>query len=120
MRVLNLNGPASKILTWIAIFLVAIPGLLYLVGLAYLPGSLHTWLSLATRVSWIIGGLLVGGFMLLIILEQIQDKLLADDYLKNRNRKLKIAAGRYECQYCGNRDVKESDKTCQVCGKGLL
>jgi hypothetical protein len=120
MRVLNLNAPAAKICAWIGVFLVVIPGLLYLVELVDLSGSLLPWLSLATHASWITGGLLLGGFILLIILEQIQDKLLTDRYHKNRHRKLKIATDRYECQYCGNREVKEADKTCRICGKDLI
>lgn len=35
---------------------------------------------------------------------------------KNKNKKISIEGGKFECQACGNRQVKLSDKRCSVCG----
>nr|WP_297933934.1 hypothetical protein [uncultured Lachnoclostridium sp.] len=36
--------------------------------------------------------------------------------MTNRNRILKVGDNRYECQACGNRELKSDSKFCSVCG----
>ncbi len=118
-RLLNLNQPSSVFAKMIGLFVVVIPAVLY--------GILHLWNSTEVvrplrsliRISFTIGALLFVVLLILIIAEQIQDRYIDVQYQKNSARKLLLADGNYECQYCGNQKVKKNDKTCLVCGKEL-
>jgi uncharacterized paraquat-inducible protein A len=114
---LNLNPYGTKMVAVIAIFLGVIPALLYI-------GSLLNILSDPAAQQMIKVSLVMGVFaaivsIALILVEHIQDHALDEKYRRTRNKKLKMTADVYECQYCGNRKVRESDKCCQVCGKEL-
>lgn len=71
------------------------------------------------RVSFSIGAFIFVVFLILIIVEQIQDHWIDIQYQKHQNHKLPLANGSYECQFCGNQKLKENDKTCWMCGKAL-
>ncbi len=118
-RALNLNQPSAVFLKLIGLFLALIPSVLYCASLflskADIIGALHNMI----RISFVIGASVAAIFLILVIVEQIQDRNIDLLYQKNRDRKLPLADGNYECQYCGNQKVKENDKTCLVCGKEL-
>jgi hypothetical protein len=102
------------------LFAVAIPILLYCVLLWVSDVELiRTYLLTAIRVSFAIGILGFVVLLVLIIAEQIQDHYIDIQYQKSRDRKLPLADGNFECQYCGNQKVTENDKTCWVCGRAL-
>ncbi len=118
-RLLNLNQPGAIFVKMIALFLIIIPAVLYFITL--LPGKVATTgiLLSAIKVSLAVSGFISVILLILVIVEQVQDHYIDVQYQKYQGRKLRLANGNYECQYCGNRWVKENDKTCQVCGREL-
>lgn len=62
-------------------------------------------------------GLVILGFMVLwLIIEGFQDRYWNHYDLSQRKRKVKLENGHFECQNCGNRNVKESEQICSICG----
>jgi hypothetical protein len=117
-RILNLNQSGFLFVKLIGLFSVAIPAVLY--GLSFLlSGAIVSILLKMTKVSFGIALLIFVVFLVLLIVEQIQDHFIDVQYQKNQSHKLPLSDGSYECQYCGNRNVKKNDKTCGVCGRVL-
>lgn len=119
-RILNLNDWGVKSLSVIGIFLVLLPAGFYVVSLLLGPTNpvSQVMLDLA-KTAALIGAFLLAAFVVLLVLEQVQDRIIFRQYLKKRSRKLPAAGGLYECQYCGCRTVREFDAVCPVCGKSL-
>jgi len=118
-RILNLNQPGTVFLKGIGLFIVVIPAVLYCTLFLLSGAEIAIVLRGMIRISFAIGASLFVILLALIIVEQIQDYHIDVQYQNNRDRKLPLANGNYECQYCGNQKVKENDKTCRVCGKEL-
>ena len=74
------------------------------------------FLNIMARTSFIIGIIMLLVFSIVLFIELHQDKRMNEYYNSCRNTKNKIGEGKYECQSCGNRDVKESSKVCNICG----
>ena len=56
--------------------------------------------------------------LVLAVVEKVQDHTF--DALYRRNTSKRLSAGmNYECQYCGNRQVREYERACSVCGNPL-
>lgn len=118
-RILNLNQIGVTLLKVIGLVVVVIPAILYGTSLLVQDTKLTDILLHGIKVSFAIGALVFVSLLALIVVEQIQDHVFDLHYQKNKDQKLPLANGNYECQYCGNQRVKESDKTCPVCGKEL-
>ncbi|HSK89192.1 MAG TPA: hypothetical protein VK880_12580 [Anaerolineales bacterium] len=118
-RILNLNQPSTVFLKVISLFVVVIPAVLYSALFLLNQAAVISTLRKMIKLSFAIGASVFVILLVLIIVEQIQDYHIDVQYRKDRNRKLPLADGNYECQYCGNQKVKEHDKTCPVCGKEL-
>ncbi len=118
-RILNLNQPGAVFVKMIGLFVVVIPAVLYGILLLWNRTEIVRPLRSLIRISFTVGALIFVILLILIIAEQIQDRYIDVQYQKNRDRKLPLADGNYECQYCGNQKVKKNDKTCLVCGKEL-
>ncbi len=119
-RFLNLNAYGMIFLVAIGLFLFVFPAALYAGSQLLSPVNPAAPVLLnAARLSAMIGACLLAAFALLLIIEQVQDKVIFRQYLKSRNKKLLLANGRYECQFCGCRSVREIDVVCPVCGKSL-
>ena len=73
-------------------------------------------LSVISKVSFLVGMLILIGFGIWLAIELHQDKRLNRYYDKHRNRMQKVGEGVYECQACGNRKLKQGDERCTVCG----
>jgi uncharacterized membrane protein YqjE len=117
-RFLNLNQPSMIFLKVIGFFLVLLPAVLYIIELAWSrTGIITTRLLSMIKVSFATGAFLSIVFLVLIVVEQIQDHYYDVRYQKQRSQKVLLANGFYECQYCGNQKVREDDKSCNVCGK---
>lgn len=119
-RFLNLNEFGGKALVAIAIVGVGIPGVLYMVSLTLDALGIH-WPGMRFLIWGALGagGLLLLGFLVLLIIEQIQDHVLYQMYLKSRGKRIRTAENLYECPYCGNRKIREFEHQCPVCGKIL-
>ncbi len=101
------------------LFLVVIPAVLYSITLLLDKAGITSILLGTIKVSLAIGGFISVMLLISIIVEQVQDHYIDVQYQKNQGRKLRLANGNYECQYCGNQQVKENNKTCRVCGREL-
>jgi Ca2+/Na+ antiporter len=73
-------------------------------------------LNLVSKVSFWVGILILLLFFIWLNIELYQDKKINKHFEKNKNKKISIEDGKFECQACGNRQVKLSDKRCSVCG----
>ena len=117
-RFLNLNQLSTIFLKLIGFFVVLVPVVLYVILLAWSePGTITTLLLSLMKASFAVGALIFVVFLVLIVVEQIQDHDYDVRYQKQRSQKVLLANGYYECQYCGNRKVREAEKSCSVCGK---
>lgn len=117
-RFLNLNQPGAMFLKLIGFFVVLLPAALYGIVLLWSGTGIITTLLLSMiKVSFVVGAFVFTVFLMLIVVEQIQDHYYDVQYQKQRSRKLLLANGYYECQYCGNQKVRENDESCNVCGK---
>jgi|GEM_PF-2480425 hypothetical protein len=113
-RYLNLQDFAAPVLSIGLVLGVVIPVLLWL-----LNQLLHlVVLSRLIKISLISGCVVLGVLFLLIILEQIQDRILTRQVLQNRTR-IPLNNGRYECPFCGNREIKAQDRACSICHREL-
>jgi hypothetical protein len=119
-RPLDLNGSSHIFLKIIVTFILLVPAALYLcgllLGLAQVDAGIIPQLIGASLIA---GGGVIGVWVMLIACEQIQDHLFDANYQRNRQHKLPVSEHIYECQYCGNRRVREDDRTCSVCGRML-
>lgn len=119
-RILNLNQPAVIFVKLILLFIIAIPAVLYgAVLLAARTQPIQAFLLSAIRISFAVGILISVVLVILIAAEQIQDHYIDQSYQKKRGQKIQLPGGNYECQFCGNREVKEYDQICRVCGREL-
>lgn len=119
-RKLNLNGPSTRIVKLIGTFAIVVPlGLQFLSLLlrtVHAPGGAVPYLQ---RASVAVGLGILAVFILLIVVEYVQDVWMDRLYRHNRRRRLPLADGLFECQHCGNRHLREADRSCPVCGKAL-
>ena len=123
-RILNLNHFGTRALAVIGLFGVVFPVILY--GISILLEAFPQAVSLPSGLvrqlmigSLGVGCVLLAVFVILLIVEQIQDVLLYQVYRKSRAKRIPLADGRYECQFCGCRTLREFEHTCPVCGKVL-
>lgn len=73
-------------------------------------------LNLISKALFMVGVLVLILFAIWLIIEFCQDKYWNDYYEKHKDRLLILKSGLYECQSCGNRQVKPHGKSCNVCG----
>lgn len=117
-RFLNLNQVSTIFLKVTGFFGLLLPAVLYVIVLAWTgTGMIKNLLVSMIRVSFIVGASVFLVFLVLIVVEQIQDHAYDARYRKQQGQKVLLADGYYECQYCGNQKVRENDKSCHVCGK---
>ena len=119
-RILNLNNYGVISLLVIVLFLIVLPAVFYTASLLLGPAnSISAVLLTLVKASAMVGTFLLAVFTILLALEQVQDRIIFRQYLKNRSKRRPIADGLYECQFCGCRTVREFDAVCLACGKSL-
>jgi O-methyltransferase involved in polyketide biosynthesis len=112
MKKINSIEYGHRILGGTAIFLIVIPAALYAIEHIVQDKILF----LCGKVSVTIGlGITVFLFILLSI-EFHQDRKMYKKDKSNKNERHLLKTGFYECQMCGNRQVKSSDSYCRACG----
>ncbi len=112
-RILNLNDFSAPALKIIAIIAVGLPAALWLAS--YVSGLLGQKLIVLGQLALAfmeVGGVLLLLFFALIVLEQIQDHALYQQYLRERGKQVEG-----ECPFCGNRQLHSFEHFCPVCGK---
>jgi len=96
------------------LFLTAIPFCSYILRFVF-----HTVMfTVFMYTSLVLGFLILLFFMGLLSVEFYQDKKINRQYtnIKKTKTKTYIGNGSFECQSCGNRQVKDIDKNCNICG----
>ncbi len=109
---INSIGYGSKVLWLATLFLAGLPIGFYILGRAFYKSLF----SSLTRISLLVGGLLLLSLLILLCVELHQDKKLNEKYAKLKFHKLPLSNGEYECQSCGNRRIGKRDTCCGVCG----
>jgi len=112
MKKINSIGYAHRIIGLAVLFLIAIPSLLYL-------SNSHLHLPvLALLIKWSlgIGGIIIIFLTVLLTIEFRQDKRMNKYFEDNKNVRIPLRNGLYECQACGNMQVKREHRSCTVCG----
>ncbi|WP_143452718.1 hypothetical protein [Konateibacter massiliensis] len=112
MKKINSIGYGGRILSFAAFFTFLLPGIISLVMLVYKNAMLVIW----AKVSFGFGITIIFFFSVLLAIEFHQDKKQNLYYETQKNVKLTLEDGLYECQSCGNRAVKAEDKNCSICG----
>ena len=112
MKKINSNGYGAKMAFIIVLFLLILP----LIGHILHIFIGMDWLLLSISILMGIGVCLMLLMILLLVVELHQDKRLNQYCEVHRNRKVPISDGHVECQACGNRSLRASDKRCNVCG----
>lgn len=110
MKKINSIGYGGKVIGTGLVFAVVVPVVLTILPI---PSGACDVLR---KGSFIIGGVILGGFAVWLMIEFYQDRKMNGYFLRNRNRMLKIGEGCYECQACGNRVLKADSQYCGVCG----
>ncbi len=112
-RILNLNDYSVPVIKVISIIAVGLPTALWI--FSYLLDRIGMRLPALERLAGVflgIGGILLLLFLGLVVLEQIQDRVLYRQYLQKRGQQVES-----ECPYCGNRQLHSFEQFCPVCGE---
>ena len=123
MRIkLNSIRFGTQALTTVNIFVVVLPACFYLGDriLAWFGVQVGNLFKQGITISIALGLIILLSFLLLLLIEFIQDSYLEQQYFQKRNRKVRVTNKYFECQYCGNRQVRQEEISCLVCGKRLM
>jgi hypothetical protein len=112
VKKINSIGYAHKIIAVISFFLLLLPFILHLIWLI----TNFTLLRIIIKISFSIGTIISILFLLLLKIELHQDKVINTQYQKNKNSRILLPSGFYECQTCGNRSLQAINKYCTHCG----
>lgn len=112
MKKINSIHYGGKVLLVGALFLSVFP--LGIIGLNLVLDS--EILSVATKIVFCTGVLIIGFFFIHLIIEFWQDKKIEQYYASHKNVKIQIQGNGYECGACGSRNLKDKSKWCNVCG----
>ncbi|TCL53998.1 hypothetical protein EDD76_1239 [Kineothrix alysoides] len=110
MKKINSNGYGGKVIGAGLTLSFVIPMLSSLVPKNWTE---LLWLS---KISFITGIAVLVLFSIWLMIEFKQDKFWNRHYKDNVSIKLSLPEGIYECQSCGNRQIKKNDKSCNICG----
>lgn len=67
-------------------------------------------------VSLIVSFIMFSAIVTILLIEFCQDKKINSYFHASRASRIMISNSMYECQNCGNQNVKLSDKNCNMCG----
>jgi Ca2+/Na+ antiporter len=110
MKKINSIGYGGKVILAGLLFTFIIP-----IIISFVPYKCSL-LNLVSKVSLLVGILILLLFFIWLKIELYQDKKINKHFEKKKNKKISIGSGKFECQACGNRQVILSDKRCSVCG----
>lgn len=112
MKKINSIGYGGKILGFAVIFTLILPSIIKLIMLFYKNAILIIFEKVSLGLGIIVVFFLCG----LLAIEFHQDKIQDLYYETQKNVKLSLENGLYECQSCGSRTIKSEDKNCSACG----
>ena len=112
MKKINSIGYGHKIILSAAILLVIVPVICYLlIAITKKPQFL-----LYSKISFVSGLMILLLLFVLLQIEFFQDRKIDAYFEANRYMQLALRNGLYECQACGNNQVKREQKSCNICG----
>jgi hypothetical protein len=112
MKKINSINYGSRVIIVGLIFLVAIPSIFFVIN-QFLQNKIFTYVS---YISIIVGVTIEILFFVHLIIELRQDKKIYKYCQNHKKVKIILNDGKYECGYCSNRNVRESDTECNICG----
>lgn len=110
MKKINSIGYGGKVILVGILFTFNIPILIY-----FVPYKCSLF-NIISKISFLIGILILLLFFIWLKIELYQDKKMNEYFANNKNTISSIGENKFECPTCGNRLVKPSDKWCSVCG----
>lgn len=111
MKKINSIGYGHKIIDSAAICLFAVP-ICYFFWLI----TKQAQFQLFAKISLVLGLIILLFLYVLLKIELSQDKKTDQYFITNANTRLPLKNGLFECQTCGNNQVKPEQKSCTVCG----
>lgn len=112
MKKINSIGYGYKILLGAAICLIIIPSVSYF----FWQMTNRIQFYLVAKASVVVGIIIFLFLFVLLKIELYQDKKMDEYYMANAQSRLPLKNGLFECQTCGNTQVKPRQKSCIVCG----
>lgn len=112
MKKINSIDYGHKFLGVATVFLIALPVCSYFFFTLFRVDLLKK----IAFVSLGMGILVSVFFIILLLVEFHQDRVIDHQYAILRKTKMAIGSGMYECQSCGNQQVRAADNECKVCG----
>lgn len=112
MKKINSIGYGHKILRSTVICLIYIPSISYF----FWQMTYNIQFLLVAKVSLVLGIIILLFLFVLLKIELYQDKKMDEYYRANAQSRLPLKNGLFECQTCGNTQVKPRQKSCIVCG----
>ncbi len=112
MKKINSIGYGHKIVRSAVICLIIIPSISYFLW----KMTNQIQFQLVTKASLILGVIILLFLFVLLKIELYQDKKMDEYYWANSQSRLPLKNGLFECQTCGNNQVKPRQKSCIVCG----
>ncbi len=112
MKKINSIGYGHKILCGAGVCLIILPVIFHL--LSAMTGQMQ--LQLLAKGFLVLGSILLLFLFLLLRIEFYQDKKIDQYYSANSRSRLPLKSGLFECQTCGNNQVKPEQRSCAVCG----
>ncbi len=93
-------------------FLFVIPAISYLLYSI----TKQSQYELFVKISVALGSLVLLFLFILLKIEFSQDKKIDEYFMANNKNRLALKNGLFECQTCGNNQVKPEQKMCIICG----
>ncbi|RCX21341.1 hypothetical protein DFP94_10287 [Fontibacillus phaseoli] len=112
MKKINSINYGHKILRSAIICLIIVPSISHFLW----KMTNQIQFQLTTKISLIMGVIILLFLFVLLKIELYQDKKMDEYYRANSHSRLSLKNGLFECQTCGNNQVKPGQKNCIVCG----
>ena len=112
MKKINSNGYGLKVICGAAFFLFVIPAICYLLYSITKQSQYQQFF----KISVALGGIILLFLFILLKIEFSQDKRIDEYFMANKKSRLSLKNGLFECQTCGNNQVKPEQKSCIICG----
>ncbi len=112
MKKINSIGYGHRIICGAAICFIVVPVICYLLLIL----TERVQFQLLAKVSLVLGFIILLFLFALLKIELYQDKKMDEYYKANSHSRLTLKNGLFECQTCGNNQVKPEQRSCMVCG----
>lgn len=112
MKKINSIGYGHRIISVAAICLIVVPAICYLL----LSITKQAQFQLFAKASLAVGFMILLILFVLLKIEFYQDKKIDEFYKANTKIRLPLKSGLFECQTCGNNQIKPEQKYCPGCG----